>query len=162
MADISAYEPFFRAAGEEWDVDPMLLKALVLHESGGNPRAVGNAGEQGLGQIMPGTQRHLGMTDPFDPEQSIFAVAKYLNEAMTAEGDNPYAVLRYYNGGPGWRNSKIADPRYPFYVGGEYQKLLKASKAAAPPAPGTGPNAPVNFPPTGPVAPMPPLSSQER
>lgn len=140
MADLGKYDALFAAAGEEWDIDPTVLKALVGHESGGDPKAKGKSGEVGLGQIMPGTQRHLGVTDPTDPEQSIYGAAKYLHEALTAEHENPTAALRYYNGGPDWRN-KQTDAKYPSYVAGQYQRYAKAdTKTAtdATPAPVTG------------------------
>jgi hypothetical protein len=96
-----------------------------MHEGGLDPNARGKSGEIGMTQIMPDTATHLGVTNLRDPVQQIYGAAKYLNEALTAEHDNPYAALRYYNGGPGWRNTR-GDPNYPSYVGGQYQKLAKA------------------------------------
>ncbi len=141
MADLAQYDPIFKEAGDEWDVDPTVLKALIAHESSGNPHARGTSGEVGLGQIMPGTQRHLGVTDPTDPWQSIFGAAKYLNEALIAERDNPTAALSYYNGGPGWRSARNRDPNYPSYVFGQYKKYAKAdtgTKTDAEPASASG------------------------
>ena len=37
---LAPYDPIFQAASEEWNVDPTLLKAVAMQESGGNPRAV--------------------------------------------------------------------------------------------------------------------------
>ena len=124
-SQIDQYDPIFKAAGAEWNVDPTVLKALALHESGGRVDAVGKSGEQGLMQLMPGTQRQLGVTAPFNAEQSIYGGAKYLAMGLDAEHDNPTAALRYYNGGPGWRTSG-GDPKYPSYVGAQYVKLAKA------------------------------------
>jgi len=61
------YDTIINDAAAEWNLDPRLLKALILHESGGDPMAVSKAGAQGLGQIMPETQRQLGVTAPHDP-----------------------------------------------------------------------------------------------
>src|SRR5256885_17042917 len=72
MADLSQYDPIFQAAGAEWDVDPRMLKAMATQESGGDRYARSKANAQGLMQIVPETQRHLGMTDPHDPAQSIY------------------------------------------------------------------------------------------
>jgi soluble lytic murein transglycosylase-like protein len=99
---LALYEPIFQQAAQEWNIDPLLLKAVAMQESRGDPRAVSKAGAQGLMQIMPGTAKNLGATDPFDPAQSIFAGAKYLNEALDKEG-NPDLALLYYHGGPDWR-----------------------------------------------------------
>ena len=139
---IDQYDSIFKAAAAEWNVDPVVLKALALHESGGRVDAVGKSGEQGLMQIMPGTQRQLGVTKPFDAEQSIYGGAKYLAMGLDAEHDNPTAALRYYNGGPGWRTSG-GDPKYPSYVGAQYVKLAKADTGtltdATPASPGASP-----------------------
>jgi Transglycosylase SLT domain len=100
---LDQYDQLFEAAGTEWNVDPKLLKAVAGQESGGDPRAQSKAGAQGLMQIIPETQRYLGMTDPHDPMQSIYAGAKYLSEALDRER-TPEDALRYYHGGPEWRS----------------------------------------------------------
>lgn len=123
MADLSQYDPVFQAAGEEWNVDPRLLKAMATQESGGNARAVSKAGAQGLMQIIPATQRALGVTDPTDPVQSIYGAAKYMNEALDAE-KTPEDALRYYHGGPGWRGSYGPESHaYAPAVTAHYQRL---------------------------------------
>jgi hypothetical protein len=104
VADLSTYDPIFKAAGDEWNVDPRLLKAVATQESGGNPRAVSGAGAQGLMQIIPATQKYLGVTDPYDPVQSIFGAAKYLDRALRVEG-SPEGALLNYHGGDGWRQA---------------------------------------------------------
>ena len=144
---IDQYDGIFKAAGAEWNVDPVVLKALALHESGGDPNAGKNTsvGGQGLMQIVPGTQRQLGVTAPFDPQQSIYGGAKYLAMALDAEHDNPTAALRYYNGGPGWRTNPAADPKYANSVAAQYVKLAKADTGtltdATPAPPGASPAA---------------------
>lgn len=102
--DLSRYDDLFKAAGDEWNIDPTLLKAVAAQESQGDARAQSRAGAQGLMQITPDTQRYLGITDPWDPAQSIYGAAKYLNEALDREG-TPDKALLYYHGGPGWRDS---------------------------------------------------------
>jgi soluble lytic murein transglycosylase-like protein len=37
---LDAYDPIFKEAGEEWNVDPLLLRAMAGQESGGDPRAL--------------------------------------------------------------------------------------------------------------------------
>jgi len=131
---IDRYRQTFIDAGNEWNVDPVLLMALAKHEGGGDPNARGRSGEIGMTQIMPGTARHLGMTDPHDPVQQIWAAAKYMDEALRATNDNPTKALLYYNGGPGMRG----DRRYPGYVAGNYAQYAKANTGSmtdASPAP---------------------------
>jgi hypothetical protein len=149
---IEQYRPVFEAAGREWNVDPAVLMALAKHEGGGDPTRRGASGEYGMTQIMPATAAHLGITDLRDPVQQIYGAAKYINEALTAERENPYAALAYYNGGPGWRGNPRRDPNYPAYVLGQYKQYAKAdtgSMTDATPAPvestGATPKAPADM-----------------
>ena len=126
----SDYEPLFQAAGKEWNVDPALLRAMAAQESAGRPGAASHVGAQGLMQIMPDTQRALGVTDPHDPAQSIYGAAKYMNEALKAEG-TPEKALLYYHGGPGWRDR--FGPESAGYVPGIIAKYQQGQPAMAKP-----------------------------
>lgn len=87
-------------AAESAGIDPKLFESLVQAESAFNPKAVSRAGAQGLTQLMPGTARMLGVTDPFDPAQSLNGGARYLAQMMREFGSEPLA-LAAYNAGPG-------------------------------------------------------------
>lgn len=129
---LADYDPVFEDAGKEWNVDPRLLKAVMMQESKGYPFAVSPAGAQGLMQIMPGTQRQLGVTNPWDPVQSIWGAAKYMSQGLDAEG-SPQGALMYYHGGPGWRGTANA-PESRGYVPGvasHYVQLAKADTGTA-------------------------------
>jgi hypothetical protein len=76
--------------------------ALTKVESNHNPNAVSPAGAQGIAQFMPGTAEYMGLSNPFDPHQSIDAAGKYLRYLL----DKPYIgsldeALAAYNAGPG-------------------------------------------------------------
>lgn len=75
-----------------------LLDRVATAESGYNPRAVSPAGAQGLFQIMPGTQKELGITDPFDPAQSSMGGATYLRRMYDKTGDWKLATAAYNAG----------------------------------------------------------------
>jgi len=125
LADL---EPVFQAAGAEWNVDPLLLKAMAGQESGGDPRALSKAGAQGLMQIMPETQKGLGVTDPHDPVQSIWGGAKYMSEALDAEGSVEGALL-YYHGGPKWREKYGPESRgYVPAIAARYKAMLASQR----------------------------------
>lgn len=131
---LAAYDQIFEDAGREWNVDPMLLKAMMMQESRGNARAVSPAGAMGLMQIMPDTARKLGLTNPFDPAQSIFGAAKYMNEALEKEG-GPEGALLYYHGGPGWRQAYGPESKaYVPKVAGHYKTLQATRQPQQPPA----------------------------
>lgn len=80
-------------------VDERLVRAVIEVESGYNAEAVSPAGAQGLMQIMPGTQKDLGLTQPFDPDLNIEAGVRYLKEQLTRFGSVELA-LAAYNAGP--------------------------------------------------------------
>lgn len=77
-----------------------LLDALVWTESRYNPFAVSSAGAVGLGQLMPGTARALGITNRYDPSTNILGAARYLRQMLDRFGVVHLAVAAY-NAGPG-------------------------------------------------------------
>lgn len=94
------YEQMLESAAAKHGVDYNLARALMRHESAGNPHAVSNKGAQGLMQLMPETARGLGVTDPFDPEQNIDAGIRYLKQQMDNFSGDPVLALAAYNAGP--------------------------------------------------------------
>lgn len=61
-----------------YQVDPKLVEAVMGLESAGDFQAVSRKGAQGLMQLMPGTAKRFGVTDPYDPTQNITGGVKYL------------------------------------------------------------------------------------
>jgi len=142
MPSLDDLDPVFQAAGQEWNVDPLLLKAMARQESGGNVRAVSKAGAQGLMQIMPDTAKGLGITDPNDPVQSIWGAAKYMNRALDKEGSAEGALLNYH-GGDGWRQAYGTESKaYVPAVASHYKALLGAQQPQQPTGQQPAPAAP--------------------
>ncbi len=78
-------------------VDPRLVVAMVLAESGFRPDAVSRAGAMGLGQLMPGTARGLGVNNPFDPVQNLAGAIRLL-----------HGHLNTYSGGRAYREGTVS------------------------------------------------------
>lgn len=93
-------------------LSPVLLAALLQAESGFDPGAVSPVGAQGIAQLMPGTARGLGLSDPFDPAAAIPAAAGLLAGHVRAFGSIPLA-LAAYNAGPGAVARYGGIPPYP-------------------------------------------------
>ena len=87
------------SAARRHGVDPDLVHAVIAVESGYRATAQSPAGAQGLMQLMPGTQRDLGVSDAFDPRQNVDAGVAYLRRLTDEFGT--VLALAAYNAGPG-------------------------------------------------------------
>lgn len=88
------------AAEARFGIPHGLLDALIWTESRYNPRAVSSAGAAGLGQLMPGTAKDLGVRNRFDPQSNIQGAASYLRQMLDRFG-MVHLALAAYNAGPG-------------------------------------------------------------
>ena len=82
-------------------LEPALVLAVMVRESGGDPRAESPRGARGLMQLMPGTARELGVEDPADPLQNLLGGARYLAAMLRRYGGDLDLALAAYNAGPG-------------------------------------------------------------
>jgi hypothetical protein len=94
------------------DIDPRLMMAMIIAESGFDVNSTSRTGARGLGQLMPETARGLSVTDPYDIIQNIGASAHILRGRLDQYGGAPAAageipssqlklVMAAYNAGPG-------------------------------------------------------------
>jgi soluble lytic murein transglycosylase len=113
------YSDTVNAAATEFNVDPLLIWAVMREESRFDPEAVSYAGARGLMQIMPTTQtgiaerlgENIAPGDALTPQPNIRMGASYLS-SMTDyfKGDIELALMAY-NGGAGSVESWLKDPR---------------------------------------------------
>ena len=84
-------------------IDPLLLHAVMLQESGYRPRIVSHAGAVGLMQIMPGTGALLGVQRQHltVPMVNIDAGARLLRRLAEKYNNSFDLVLAAYNAGEG-------------------------------------------------------------
>ncbi len=110
------FDNFIQKAAGRYEVDPALVKAIIMAESSYNPRAVSRKGAIGLMQLMPRTARALGVEDSFDPELNIDAGVKYFRQLLDQfDGDVKLAIAAYnagsrkvrkYNGIPPFKHTR--------------------------------------------------------
>ena len=81
-------------------VPAALVKAVARAESGFKSDAVSPAGAQGMMQLMPATGKGLGVSDPFNAEQSIEGGTRYLKNALRMFNGDVRLALAAYNAGP--------------------------------------------------------------
>ena len=84
-------------------VDPNIVKAIIVEESGGNPNAVGDNGESiGLMQIQPKHHKkrmeELGIVSLFDPQENVILGCSILSDLYDKYG-NYEDALSVYNSG---------------------------------------------------------------
>lgn len=95
----AGYLPHIYAAEAQFALPRGLLDALVWTESRYNPFAISHAGAVGLGQLMPGTAKDLGVTNRYDPQANIIGAARYLRQMIDKFGV-VHLALAAYNAGP--------------------------------------------------------------
>ena len=88
-------------AGEREGVDPRFIHAVIWQESKYDTTARSHAGAQGLMQLMPGTARRFGCSDPNDVESNVGAGTKYLGWLLKRFSGNVQLALAGYNAGEG-------------------------------------------------------------
>ncbi|MCX7857575.1 MAG: transglycosylase SLT domain-containing protein [Deltaproteobacteria bacterium] len=94
------YDSLIRFYSKKYNVDPLLVKAVIMAESNFEPQAVSRKGAMGLMQLMPETARMLNIQDAFDPEENIKGGTLYLRILKDYFNEDLDLVLAAYNAGP--------------------------------------------------------------
>jgi soluble lytic murein transglycosylase-like protein len=93
------YRPFILEAADRYNVEPAIIKAIIMAESGFNPKAVSKVGARGLMQLMPRTARSLGVKDSFKPAHNIDAGVRYFKYLLDQFDGEIKLALAAYNAG---------------------------------------------------------------
>jgi hypothetical protein len=99
ILEIVEIEAHIREVALRYEIQPILVAAIVEAESEFNPRAVSRRGARGLMQLMPGTASSLKVSDTFDPYENIEGGVRHLRQLMDRYHGNLPLVLAAYNAG---------------------------------------------------------------
>ncbi len=91
-----------------YGVDARLIMAMVMVESGFNPGATSRSGAMGLGQLMPGTARGMGVGNPYDSIDNLYGMVRLVRGHLDKYGkqtgeayESLVLALAAYNAGGG-------------------------------------------------------------
>ena len=93
------FHPIIIQTSSRHQVDPAIVKAIIMAESGYNPRAISKAGAKGLMQLMPKTAQDLGVEDVLNPQQNISGGVRYFKQLMNRFNGDLKLALAAYNAG---------------------------------------------------------------
>lgn len=100
---------------KQFDVNPLLVTAMIKQESGFNQKVISSAGAIGILQLMPFTAKDLGV-NPYDLEENLYGGIKYIAYLLEKnDRDIPNSLASYnaglgavqkYNGIPPYKETK--------------------------------------------------------
>ena len=118
-----AYDHLILKAARDYGIDPAVIKAVIMAESGFDPQAISTAGAQGLMQLMPRTARALEIEDALDPQANILGGTRYLKRLFQRFDGNLELALAAYNAGS--RNVRKHNGIPPFKATQRYIAKIK-------------------------------------
>jgi len=99
LAKATQYDSIIEQAAASAALEPNLLRAVIVVESGFNSRAVSKRGAVGLMQLMPATASRYGVSNPYDARQNVHGGARYLKFLIDHFGHDVRLALAAYNAG---------------------------------------------------------------
>jgi soluble lytic murein transglycosylase-like protein len=99
LAKATQYDAIIEHAAVSAALEPNLLRAVIVVESGFNSRAVSKRGAVGLMQLMPATASRYGVMNPYDARQNVHGGARYLKFLIDRFGHDIRLALAAYNAG---------------------------------------------------------------
>ena len=100
-ATSSRYDNYIRQASLLYQIPENLVRAVIMVESGFNPRAISKADAKGLMQLVPATANRMLVDDIFDPRQNIYGGVRYLRVLANLFNGDLFLTLAAYNAGEG-------------------------------------------------------------
>ncbi|NNG00105.1 MAG: transglycosylase SLT domain-containing protein [Desulfobacteraceae bacterium] len=93
------YHFIIHQAAQKYEVEPSLIRAIIMAESQYFSRAVSKRGAKGLMQLMPVTAKSLGVKDSFDPVDNIHGGTRYFRQLLDRFDQDVTLALAAYNAG---------------------------------------------------------------
>jgi soluble lytic murein transglycosylase-like protein len=128
LRKLARVDQIVEETARKYDVDPLLIHAVIQAESNYNPFAVSPKGAEGLMQLIPATAKRFGIENAFDPKQNIDAGVRYLKLLQKTFQDDRLAIAAY-NAGEGavmkyqWIPPYRETQEYVARVGKKYAEL---------------------------------------
>lgn len=89
-----------REASRIYNIPELFIRAVIEVESAYKVKAPSYKGAMGLMQLMPGTAKDMGVTNPWNPYQNIMGGTRLLRIlANKFDGDIPKVISAYHAGG---------------------------------------------------------------
>ena len=120
----------------EYDVDPLLVHAVIQVESAYNVNAVSAMGAEGLMQLIPATARRFGVRNSFNASENIRGGVRYLKFLSQLFNNDLRLTLAAYNAGEGavakynWIPPFPETQNYVYQVAKRYGQARRATAAA--------------------------------
>lgn len=95
------WERVILEASQAHGVEKALIWAVIKVESNFIAHAVSQKGAVGAMQIMPDTQKELGLVNPVNAKENVFAGTKYLKQQLELFNGDIALALAGYNAGAG-------------------------------------------------------------
>jgi soluble lytic murein transglycosylase-like protein len=99
LARSAQYDAVIKGAASAATIQAALVRAVIVVESGFNPRAVSKKGAIGLMQLQPATAKRYGVKNIYDPGENVRAGAHYLSDLLARFDSNLELALAAYNAG---------------------------------------------------------------
>lgn len=121
LSRASHFESTIVDASRKERVDPKILWTVAYNETRFRPWLTSPKNAQGLMQFMPATASRFGLANPYEPNASIHAAAKYLrylgklfswrlDSVLAAYNSGEGTVAAYLNGRTVRSNGKLINP----------------------------------------------------
>jgi len=97
---LKPFNDHIQKASRKTGVNADLIRAVIMTESSGNPKALSSSNAKGLMQLMDTTAVEVGVKNTWNPKENILGGAKYLSKMLKKFNGNLQLTLAAYNAGP--------------------------------------------------------------